>query len=109
MVRDVWRRRFSECQSAMAKLSDGGVNDIENRLRGSKACRDREIAELPCPAPEKVERVVRVPQLVRPATEFSPDFLESLGVRALKAVNCLLQIADHEERAGAAHRSRSTR
>ena len=87
------RRRFLERQRSGPGGLDRGVHDIEHRLGRAETGRDGEVAEL--------SGGLRFGQVFGAAAEHRTSLVESRRVGPLEAVNGLLEIADHEERARA--------
>lgn len=102
MVRDMWRREFRQFHGAEAEVPDHGIDGIQHRLRGTVARVDQEV-------PELQRELVLGAQLLGTLASQVAHAIEFFGPGTLEPIDCLLEVAHHEERAHAPVAFRSAR
>src|SRR4051794_32073669 len=101
MMRDMSRRRLAKRQRRGSERCDDRIDHIEDRLSRAEARGDRQVAKLACALFVGEERVLTVAQRVRALLERLARLAKALRIGTLKAINRLLEVADHEQGAKA--------
>src|SRR5206468_8995062 len=94
------RRRLREPERLRSDRVYRCIDHVQHRLRRAEACRDRKITEFLRP-PLVAEQIPIRAESRGTALEHLAREAEALRIGTLEAVDRLLEIADHEQRADA--------